>query len=329
MHEGRPPSVTTFIHFCAPATVAKRSCPDFSMHAAVARSAFWFRWMNALAAVGRPCKTVAKRNFHTPGWVFGGFGGSIAPNCGETRILSSKSCPAQSTRRFNAQHMEHGTMNVAATLCFRSRSYIVSRVFKVAPVLDVSIVIQCGISVVLQFSSQQLCFASARWLRAVYWTFQVWFNVVSTLCSAIQQLRECYIVFCICKLAPRGRFKCDLMWYFQCALHPRLRTLYWTFQERKHTKNTNATYTHTHLSLWGRDLFYVTLWRAESVWPLSILLRQQQPSKKGWFEQMLDCVQCRTHVLNTHALSWSKLLDYSNLLFYWLVLPRPPRLMTF
>lgn len=246
MHEGRPPSVTTFIHFCAPATVAKRSCPDFSMHAAVARSAFWFRWMNALAAVGRPCKTVAKRNFHTPGWVFGGFGGSIAPNCGETRILSSKSCPAQSTRRFNAQHMEHGTMNVAATLCFRSRSYIVSRVFKVAPVLDVSIVIQCGISVVLQFSSQQLCFASARWLRAVYWTFQVWFNVVSTLCSAIQQLRECYIVFCICKLAPRGRFKCDLMWYFQCALHPRLRTLYWTFQERKHTKNTNATYTHTH-----------------------------------------------------------------------------------
>ena len=178
------------------------------------------------------------------------------------------------------------------------QSAVVFCICKVAPrsVLDVSSVIQCRIYIVFCNS------AAARMLHCVLhlqagpaWTFQVWFNVVFSVCVASQ--------------APH--------------------TVLDVSRTQTHKKHKRHIHTHTHLSLWGRDLFYVTLWRAESVWPLSILLRQQQPSKKGWFEQMLDCVQCRTHVLNTHALSWSKLLDYSNLLFYWLVLPRPPRLMTF
>lgn len=172
LHEGRLPSVTTFIHFCARLCSETRVSRFFN-----ARRCSEKRILISLDERSRSSGSTMQNCGETQFFIhlgeFGGFGGSIAPNCGEMRILSSKNCPAQSTRRFNAQHMEHGTMNVAVTLCFRSRSYIVSRIFKVAPVLDVSVVIQCGISVVLQFSSQQLCFASARWLRAVYWTFQV------------------------------------------------------------------------------------------------------------------------------------------------------------
>ena len=78
-----PPYLIHFAH----ATVTKLTFPYFCMHAAVARRAFSFCWMNPLA----------------------GFGGSIARNCGEMQILSSRSCSAQCTGRFNAQQMESYT----------------------------------------------------------------------------------------------------------------------------------------------------------------------------------------------------------------------------
>ena len=81
-----PPPPQYLLHF-AHATVTKLTFPYFCMHAAVARRTFSFCWMNPLA----------------------GFGGSIARNCGEMQILSSRSCSAQCTGRFNAQQMESYT----------------------------------------------------------------------------------------------------------------------------------------------------------------------------------------------------------------------------
>ena len=78
-----PPYLIHFTH----ATVAKLTFPYFCMHAAVARRTFSFCWMKPLA----------------------GFGGSIARNCGEMQILSSRNCSAQCTGRFNAQQMESYT----------------------------------------------------------------------------------------------------------------------------------------------------------------------------------------------------------------------------
>ena len=83
---GPPPPPPYLIHF-AHATVTRLTFPYFCMHAAVARRTFSFCWMNPLA----------------------GFGGSIARNCGEMQILSSRSCSAQCTGRFNAQQMESYT----------------------------------------------------------------------------------------------------------------------------------------------------------------------------------------------------------------------------
>ena len=80
---GPPPLPPYLIHF-AHATVAKRTFPYFCMHAAVAKRTFSFCWMNPPA----------------------GFGGSIARNCGEMQILSSRNCSAQCTGHFNAQQME-------------------------------------------------------------------------------------------------------------------------------------------------------------------------------------------------------------------------------
>ena len=71
-----PPYLIHFAH----TTVTKLTFPYFCMHTAVARRTFSFCWMNPLA----------------------GFGGSIARNCGEMQILSSRSCSAQCTGRFNA-----------------------------------------------------------------------------------------------------------------------------------------------------------------------------------------------------------------------------------
>ena len=103
-----PPPPPYLIHF-AHATVAKLTFPYFCMHAAVARRTFSFCWMNPLA----------------------GFGGSIARNCGEMQILSSRSCSAQCTGRFNAQQMEScyiytytGTYPYTYTLIFQ-RLYLV------------------------------------------------------------------------------------------------------------------------------------------------------------------------------------------------------------
>ena len=59
-----PPYLIHFAH----ATVTRLTFPYFCMHAAVARRTFSFCWMNPLA----------------------GFGGSIARNCGEMQILSSR-----------------------------------------------------------------------------------------------------------------------------------------------------------------------------------------------------------------------------------------------
>ena len=71
---GPPPLPPYLMHF-AHATVAKLTFPYFCMHAAVAKRTFSFCWMNPLA----------------------GFGGSIARNCGEMQILSSKNGSAQCT----------------------------------------------------------------------------------------------------------------------------------------------------------------------------------------------------------------------------------------
>ena len=85
-----PPLPPYLIHF-AHATVAKRTFPYFCMHAAVAKRTFSFCWMNPPA----------------------GFGGSIARNCGEMQILSSRNCSAQCTGHFNAQQMESYTYYIS------------------------------------------------------------------------------------------------------------------------------------------------------------------------------------------------------------------------
>ena len=90
-----PPLPPYLIHF-AHATVAKRTFPYFCMHAAVAKRTFSFCWMNPPA----------------------GFGGSIARNCGEMQILSSRNCSAQCTGHFNAQQMESYTYTYPCTYTF-------------------------------------------------------------------------------------------------------------------------------------------------------------------------------------------------------------------
>ena len=92
---GPPPLPPYLMHF-AHATVAKLTFPYFCMHAAVAKRTFSFCWMNPLA----------------------GFGGSIARNCGEMQILSSKNGSAQCTGHFNAQQMESYTYTYPCTYIF-------------------------------------------------------------------------------------------------------------------------------------------------------------------------------------------------------------------
>ena len=75
---------TQLSYIFAHATVPKRAFPHFPMHAAVTRRTFSFCWKNPLA----------------------GFSGSIARNCGETQVLSSRNCSAHCSGRFNAEHME-------------------------------------------------------------------------------------------------------------------------------------------------------------------------------------------------------------------------------
>ena len=77
-------TVAQLSYIFAHATVPKRAFPHFPMHAAVARRTFSFWWMNPLA----------------------GFDGSIARNCGETQILSSRNCLEHCSGCFNAEHME-------------------------------------------------------------------------------------------------------------------------------------------------------------------------------------------------------------------------------
>ena len=96
------------IHF-AHATVAKLTFPYFCMHAAVAKRTFSFCWMNPLA----------------------GFGGSIARNCGEMQILSSRNGSAQCTGHFNAQQMESYTypctyifININSYICKNKYVYL-------------------------------------------------------------------------------------------------------------------------------------------------------------------------------------------------------------
>ena len=69
---GPPPPLPPYLIHFAHTTVAKRTFPYFCMHAAVAKRTFSFCWMNPPA----------------------GFGGSIARNCGEMQILSSRNCSA-------------------------------------------------------------------------------------------------------------------------------------------------------------------------------------------------------------------------------------------
>ena len=104
---GPPPLPPYLIHF-AHATVAKLTFPYFCMHAAVAKRTFSFCWMNPLA----------------------GFGGSIARNCGEMQILSSRNCSAQCTGHFNAQQMESYTYTYPCTYIFINiNSYICKNIY--------------------------------------------------------------------------------------------------------------------------------------------------------------------------------------------------------
>ena len=91
-----PPPLPPYLMHFAHATVAKLTFPYFCMHAAVAKRTFSFCWMNPLA----------------------GFGGSIARNCGEMQILSSKNGSAQCTGHFNAQQMESYTYTYPCTYIF-------------------------------------------------------------------------------------------------------------------------------------------------------------------------------------------------------------------
>ena len=102
-----PPLPPYLIHF-AHATVAKRTFPYFCMHAAVAKRTFSFCWMNPPA----------------------GFGGSIARNCGEMQILSSRHCSAQCTGHFNAQQMESYTYTYPCTYTFINiNNYICKNIY--------------------------------------------------------------------------------------------------------------------------------------------------------------------------------------------------------
>ena len=104
---GPPPLPPYLIHF-AHATVAKRTFPYFCMHAAVAKRTFSFCWMNPPA----------------------GFGGSIARNCGEMQILSSRNCSAQCTGHFNAQQMESYTYTYPCTYTFINiNNYICKNIY--------------------------------------------------------------------------------------------------------------------------------------------------------------------------------------------------------
>ena len=69
-----------FVH----AAVAKRTFSHLGIHGAVVRGTFAFLWMNPLAGIGL----------------------SIARNCSETQILSSRICSAHCNGRFNAHEME-------------------------------------------------------------------------------------------------------------------------------------------------------------------------------------------------------------------------------
>ena len=103
-----PPPLPPYLMHFAHATVAKLTFPYFCMHAAVAKRTFSFCWMNPLA----------------------GFGGSIARNCGEMQILSSKNGSAQCTGHFNAQQMESYTYTYPCTYIFINiNSYICKNIY--------------------------------------------------------------------------------------------------------------------------------------------------------------------------------------------------------
>ena len=105
---GSPPPLPPYLMHFAHATVAKLTFPYFCMHAAVAKRTFSFCWMNPLA----------------------GFGGSIARNCGEMQILSSKNGSAQCTGHFNAQQMESYTYTYPCTYIFINiNSYICKNIY--------------------------------------------------------------------------------------------------------------------------------------------------------------------------------------------------------
>ena len=72
------------------AAVAKRTLSHLGMHGAVVRRTFVFWWMNPLAGIGV----------------------SIARNCSETQILSSRNCSAHCNGRVS----RNGALNVAVTL---------------------------------------------------------------------------------------------------------------------------------------------------------------------------------------------------------------------
>ena len=98
-----PPYLIHFAH----ATVAKLTFPYFCMHAAVARRTFSFCWMNPLA----------------------GFGGSIARNCGEMQILSSRNCSAQCTGRFNAQQKGIIYIYIYISVYIHKHLYIITYIY--------------------------------------------------------------------------------------------------------------------------------------------------------------------------------------------------------
>ena len=77
----------------------------------------WFRVPPPISHIfcTRHCSETHIFNVHFPP---AGFGGSIARNCGEMQILSSRNCPAQCTGHFNPQQMESYTYIHPCTYIF-------------------------------------------------------------------------------------------------------------------------------------------------------------------------------------------------------------------
>ena len=163
-----------FVH----AAVAKRTFAHLGMHGAVVRRTFVFLWMNPLAGIGV----------------------SLARNCSEIQILSSRT--AHCTGRFNAHEMKRWMSQLHCVLQFRvavvcvSYSVLQFRVAVICVVLLCFVIQGCaGLRIPIVFCNSRL-----RWSAYSHCVLQVRVAVVCVvlLCFAIQGCAglRILIVFC-------------------------------------------------------------------------------------------------------------------------------------